>query len=122
MADVWIYQNTQDTEHPIRMKMVHEMQCAPDEDFCVGFFRQCWSDHIVDFPPNASILELGCAEGGTSTLIKQQRPDVRITGLDFRPPQTENSTDHVDELLIGDVLGYDFAAGSFDCVLAVSTL
>jgi 2-polyprenyl-3-methyl-5-hydroxy-6-metoxy-1,4-benzoquinol methylase len=37
-------------------------------------------------PPNATVLELACGHGVLSLLAAEQRPDIRVTGLDISPP------------------------------------
>jgi len=51
-------------------------------------------DHIALFrdnflrrlPPNASVLELACGHGVLSLLAAEERPDIRVEGLDISPP------------------------------------
>lgn len=87
-------------------------------DMCIGFF-DCFLDagHL-SFPINGRVLEVGCAEGDAIGPLKRARPDLHVTGIDWRDVQRPAA----DRVVCGDVLTYDFEPESFDAVIAVSTL
>ena len=61
----------------------------------------------------AAVLEIGCAEADWLGYFAQLRPDVRLTGIDWRPTTLG---------IRGDVLSYDFPAESFDAVVSISAI
>ena len=72
-----------------------------------------------DFPNDARILEIGCAEADWIGPMKQARPDVIITGIDWRACERPAA----DNLVQGDVLTTRaFAPESFDAVVLISAL
>jgi SAM-dependent methyltransferase len=36
-------------------------------------------------PADASVLDIGCGDGAIASLIKNQKPDIRIEGIEFAP-------------------------------------
>lgn len=44
------------------------------------------NEFVRRLPPNAHVLELACGHGVLSLLAAQERPDIRITGLDISAP------------------------------------
>ena len=86
-------------------------------DICLGFWRECYSDaRWMDFPRDATVLELGCAEADWQTPMLTLRPDLHITGIDARPIQRPGRT------ILGNLLAYDFEPASFDAIVAVSCI
>ena len=85
-------------------------------DFCAGFWRDLWDAGFVHFPPHARVLEIGCAEYDWQTPMLQVRPDLQITGIDWRPVTRPGDT------VVGDVLTHEFPEASFDAIVAVSTV
>ena len=49
----------------------------------VALFRD---EFLRRLPPNAAVLELACGHGVLSLLAAEERPDIRITGLDISGP------------------------------------
>ena len=87
------------------------------QELCAGFWRDVWNAGIVTFPQGASVLEIGCAEDDWQTAMLAARPDLVITGIDWR------SIERVGHLIItGDVLAHDFGTHAFDAIVAVSTI
>ena len=39
---------------------------------------------LLDFPQNGHILDVGCGNGGISFLLVEIRPDLHMTGIDFK--------------------------------------
>src|SRR5215831_20430938 len=49
----------------------------------VALFRD---EFLRRLPPNATVLELASGHGVLSLLAAEERPDIRVTGLDISPP------------------------------------
>jgi ubiquinone/menaquinone biosynthesis C-methylase UbiE len=47
---------------------------------------------LLSFPQGASVLDVGCGNGGLSLLLADLRPDLVITGVDFEPKPIEDAT------------------------------
>lgn len=86
-------------------------------DFCIGFWRDAWNAGIVTLPHGAHVLEIGCAEGDWQTAMLAARPDLVITGIDWRSIARPGA-----EIIQGDVMAYDFPAQAFDAIVSVSTV
>lgn len=84
-------------------------------DLCLGFWKHAWDSGWCDFPPNAEVLELGCAEADWQTPMLAVRPDLQITGIDWRKITRPGKT-----IIQGDILQQHFERASFDCIVAVS--
>jgi SAM-dependent methyltransferase len=65
-----------------------------------------------------SVLDVGCAAGGFSRVMRAFNPALRYVGVDITPELVEAARrDHPDcEFHIGDGLHYPFPPGSFDLV------
>ena len=86
-------------------------------DICLGFWKECYSDaRWMDFPPNAKVLELGCAEADWQTPMLALRPDLQITGIDWRQIERPGT------IIRGNILEHDFGAAAFDAIVAVSCI
>lgn len=85
-------------------------------DVCLGFWKECYGAGWMDFPPEAQVLELGCAEADWQSPMLALRPDLHITGIDVRPCSRPGLT------IQGDILEQRFAPASFDAIVAVSHL
>lgn len=86
---------------------------------CIGFLLDCLDRKLFDFPPNARVLEIGCAEADTAGEIKKRRPDLHVTGFDWRDaPECTADEKHRGDILITQ----KFDGKQFDVVLAVSTI
>jgi 2-polyprenyl-3-methyl-5-hydroxy-6-metoxy-1,4-benzoquinol methylase len=49
----------------------------------IALFRD---EFLRRLPPNAEVLELACGHGVLSLLAAEERPDIRVTGLDISAP------------------------------------
>lgn len=79
-------------------------------------FGAVYDTGILVFPPNARVLEIGCAEGDWQTPMLAVRPDLQITGIDWRDCTRPGT------VIRGDVLTHDFPPASFDAVVGVSSI
>lgn len=80
-------------------------------------FAACYGTYF-DFTRGAQVLEIGCAEADWLTPMKTARPDLHLTGIDWRGCKRPGA----DLLIRGDVLQQDFGPASFDAVVMVSAL
>jgi ubiquinone/menaquinone biosynthesis C-methylase UbiE len=73
---------------------------------------------------SASVLDVGCAAGGTSSIIREVNPAVRYVGVDVSPAMVGAARalfpDRDFRLTRAD--GLEFPDGSFDTVLALGVL
>jgi SAM-dependent methyltransferase len=88
----------------------------PHGDLCLSIFSDVYATGALVFPPNARVLEIGCAEADWQTPMLAIRPDLQITGIDWRKCRRPGTT------IQGDVLVQDFEPGSFDVVVGVSSI
>ena len=86
------------------------------QDLCAGFWRDVWNAGIVTFPQGAHVLEIGCAEDDWQTAMLAARPDLSITGIDWREIARPGT------VIRADVLTWDFTLRPFDAIVAVSTI
>ena len=85
-------------------------------DSCISMFGAVYDTGALVFPPNASVLEIGCAEADWMTPMLAVRPDLHITGIDWRACERPGTVIH------DNVLAYPFPAASFDAVVGVSSI
>lgn len=85
-------------------------------DLCLNIWADAYASGGFDFPPNARVLEIGCAEADWMTPMLALRPDLKTTGIDWRGCKRPGT------LIRGDVLAVDFAPASFDCVVGISSI
>lgn len=86
-------------------------------DLCIGFFADVWNTGHIGFPIGASVLEIGSAEADWITPMLEARPDLQITGIDWRGAKNQRP-----EVIKGDVLTHRFPAAGFDAVVSISTI
>lgn len=84
-------------------------------DCCVGFFDEAWDAGVLPLAEGAAVLEIGSAEFDWLTAMGTLRPDLRLTGIDWRAADNPLA-------IRGDVLTQEFPAASFDAVVSISTL
>lgn len=85
-------------------------------DSCLSIWADAYGSGSFDFPQNARVLEIGCAEADWMTPMLALRPDLKITGIDWR------GCDRPAPVVQGDVLTTGFTPKSFDCVVGVSSI
>src|SRR6185503_14384694 len=90
---------------------------ASGNDLCLTFFRLAWPK-LFDFNPGAKVLEIGCAEADWLTPMKATRPDLHLTGIDWRGCKRPGA----DALMRGNVLEQSFERRCFDAVVLISAL
>lgn len=94
------------------------MAYKPGGDLCLSFWADAWNAGVVTFPPDAQVLEIGCAEANWITPMMQERPDLKIYGLDWRRCEREQAA----ELRQDDVLTTDYRQDCFDAIVSVSAI
>lgn len=85
-------------------------------DCCLSIFGAVYETDTLVFPPDARVLEVGCAEADWMTPMLAVRPDLQITGIDCRPGGRPG------EVIQGDVLTHDWPDASFDVMVGVSSI
>jgi SAM-dependent methyltransferase len=88
----------------------------PHGDTCLSIWAHAYGSGGFDFPPAARVLEIGCAEADWQTPMLAVRPDLQITGIDWRACRRPGTT------IRGDVLAHAFPPASFDVVVGISSI
>lgn len=83
---------------------------------CLALFAKCYDEFPLVFPQGAAVLEIGCAEDDWQTPMLALRPDLKITGIDWRACRRPGLTYR------GDVLTMDFPEASFDAIVGISSI
>ena len=86
-------------------------------DMCLGFWASAWNSGAVTFPPNAFVLEIGCAEANWITPMLRERPDLVIQGVDWRACERKGA----HSVVTGNVLEMDNRT-PFDAIVSVSAI
>ena len=72
----------------------------------IALFRD---EFLRRLPANATVLELACGHGVLSLLAAEERPDIRVTGLDISPPAIAVATRLLAASGHGDRLSFQVA-------------
>ncbi len=97
--------------------MAHLVDMRRTGDACLDLAEAAWAAQPTgDWPPYASILEIGCAEADWMVLAKARRLDLQLTGLDWRPCVRPAGI-----VLMGDVLTFE-PGFQYDGIVMVSAL
>lgn len=76
-----------------------------------------WTQWAPHFQPNAKVLEIGCAEADWQTPMLALRPDLQITGIDWRACERPGTT------IQGDAMQLDtFGRQEFDAIVSISAI
>jgi SAM-dependent methyltransferase len=87
------------------------------DDLCLSFWKRALDSGWVNFPPKARVLEIGCAEADWQTPMLAVRPDLQITGVDWRKVQRPG------RVIQGDVMNASLFPGkSFDAIVSISAI
>lgn len=96
---------------------IADLTYKAQNDLCLSFWAVAYDRWAIEFPPNATVLEIGCAEADWQTPMLALRPDLQITGIDWRRCDRPGTT------VQGDVMALDtFERASFDCVVSISAI
>lgn len=88
----------------------------PHGDTCLSIWAHAYASGALTFPPAARVLEIGCAEADWMTPMLACRPDLQITGIDWRGGARPGT------VIEGDVLTHDFPPASFDAIVGISSI
>jgi len=79
---------------------------------------------LRDLAPDASVLDVGCGIGGFLPELLQQRPGLRLTGLDVSPWAIEQMRRRAPAItwVEGDAAALPFPDGAFTMVVAADLL
>lgn len=91
--------------------------CLIGKDHCLTIFGGVYETGALVFPDQARVLEIGYAESDWMTPMLEERPDLHLTGIDWRPPE-----ERPGPVIHGDVLAHDFPDASFDVVVGISSI
>lgn len=89
----------------------------PESDSCLSLFGLAWATGGIVFPHGARVLEIGCAESDWMTPMLALRPDLQITGIDWRDPGMRPAP-----VIRGDVLTQDWPEASLDVAVGISSI
>lgn len=92
------------------------MRFVSGGDTCLSIFREVYETGALVFPTGASVLEIGCAEADWRSPMHEIRPDLQLTGIDWRRSEGPGT------LIRGDVLTHDWPAASFDVIVGISSI
>ncbi len=83
----------------------------------VDYYGEAREDILPLIAQGSSVLEIGCARGGTARLLREQL-SCRVTGVELNPEIAEEASAHLERLLIGDIQQLE-PDQQFDVVLAL---
>ncbi|MFQ5450144.1 MAG: glycosyltransferase [Nitrospinaceae bacterium] len=89
-----------------------------------SYYQNVRHDILPLIPANAgSILEVGCAAGGTGSELKK-RKGVFIAGVEMDPEAARQARQVLDDVIEGNIeeLELPYAESSFDCILFADVL
>jgi 2-polyprenyl-3-methyl-5-hydroxy-6-metoxy-1,4-benzoquinol methylase len=68
------------------------------------YFSAARADYVAEIPPGPNrILEIGCADGMTGLLAKQQGKAAFYCGVELFPDAARNAKERIDEIVVGDI-------------------
>ena len=76
-------------------------------------------------PVAGELLEVGCGQGATTSILVRKFPDARLTAIDYEPGQVERARKRVGDrarVEQGDVTKLQFPDGSFDVAFELNVL
>lgn len=86
-------------------------------DECLSLFAAAYATGRLTFPPGARVLEVGCAEADWMTPMLALRPDLQMTGVDWRACERPGAV-----TLRQDILAALFLPASFDVAIGISSV
>jgi len=90
---------------------------AAGDDISLAVWAKAMAQGWIDFPDHAQVLEIGCAEADWQTPMLALRPDLQMTGIDWRDCQRPGN------LIRGDVMNWRlFPERSFDAIVSISAI
>ena len=90
------------------------------------YFSAARADYVAEIPPGLNrVLEIGCADGMTGLLAKQQGKAAFYCGVELFPDAARNAKDRIDEIIVGDIEKIDrlpWPENSFDFLIMSEVL
>jgi hypothetical protein len=93
------------------------LQFKAQHDLCLSFWAVAYEKGWIHFPLSARVLEIGCAEADWITPMLDVRPDLDVTGLDWRACERPGKTVKGDAMWQGT-----FRPETFDAVVSISAI
>lgn len=91
-----------------------------------SYFSGSRPDYVAALPddPSASILEIGCSDGGTGALALERGKCARYVGIELMPQAAARARGRLSEVRVGDVetMPLDFPPQSFDALIISEVL
>lgn len=87
-------------------------------DSCGQFFGTAMRAAQPDLKPDARVLEIGCCEYDWLKTALVTWPEMTFTGIDWRRYKRASEA----TVIQGDVMRQEFAPGSFDWIVSISTI
>lgn len=105
------------------------MALAPVMDYETkpsSYFEGCRADYVDALPatPEAAILEIGCASGGTGALALERGKCATYVGVELNPAAAEIAGHKLTQVLTGNVeeMELPFKPASFDALIVSEVL
>lgn|GEM_PF-767046 len=89
------------------------------------YYRYVRQDIISAIPTDAvTILDIGCAAGMLSKVLKEQNPNRFVVGIELNDEAFAHAKIHLDEAINGNIEEFEppFQQGQFNCILCPSLL
>lgn len=94
-----------------------------------GYHPRFWTDTVRLFrdhyqlPPDAAVLDVGCAKGFMMHDFKMLMPEMTIRGLDISEYAVENAIDDMRPFIdVGNARDLPYPDDSFDLVISINTV
>lgn len=91
-----------------------------------SYFEGRRADYVAELPraPEARILEVGCARGGTGALALAEGKCGHYAGIELDPASAEAARAHLSEVHVGNVetMELPFEPGRFDALIVSEVL
>lgn len=96
------------------------------EDKPASYFANARNDIValLETGPQSAVLELGCGAGGTGRAALQAGKAGRYVGIELSPTAAAMASEHLTEVLVGDVETLDLSRlhGAFDALVISEVL
>jgi SAM-dependent methyltransferase len=90
------------------------------------YFRAARADYVAAMPddPSASVLELGCSDGGTGALALASGKCGRYVGVEIAPEAAARARPRLTQVIVGDIerMALDLPPASFDALVMSEVL